>query len=63
MMHGMTWGHALLIGLTFLAADIALLGPKWLTTRLIRRRKQAAITAGAASGGRGIRTHEQGHPC
>jgi hypothetical protein len=39
MMHGMTWGHALLIGLIFLAADIALLGPKWLATRLIRRRK------------------------
>lgn len=35
-MHG-TWGHALLIGLIFLAADLALLGVKWLVTQLIRR--------------------------
>jgi hypothetical protein len=39
MMHGTTWGHALLIGLIFLAADLALVGLKWLVTRPIRRRK------------------------
>ena len=39
MMPGMTWEHALLIGLIFLAADLVLLGLKWLATRLIRRLK------------------------
>lgn len=32
-----TWCQALLIGLIFLAADLALLGLKWLATWLIRR--------------------------
>jgi hypothetical protein len=39
MFHGVSWGQALLIGVVFLAADLALVGLRWLVTRLIRRRK------------------------
>jgi hypothetical protein len=34
---GTTLSQALIIGAVFLAADLALLGIKWLVTRLIRR--------------------------
>lgn len=36
----MTWGHALLIGLIFGAAELVLLGLRWLARWLIKRRKE-----------------------